>query len=104
MDPSVCNVIYNRTEIGLPDDPALISAIERISFNSTETSFKLLGILFDEHLNFKPHIDMLCSKSSSSSFTVFNHLPPDITDGQGLLKKTTFLNVNNFLKRYYTVR
>jgi hypothetical protein len=68
VDPNVCNIIYNSTEIGLPDDPALISPIERISFNSTESSFKLLGILFDEHLSFKPHIDMLCSKLSKSLY------------------------------------
>jgi hypothetical protein len=68
VDPTVCDVFYNSTEIGLPDDPTLISPIERVSFNSPESSFKLLGILFDEHLSFKPHIDMLCSKISKSLY------------------------------------
>jgi len=64
IDPQACNVVYNCTEIGLPDDPSLISPIERISFESNEKSFKLLGVLFDEYLCFKPHIEMLCSKIS----------------------------------------
>jgi hypothetical protein len=66
VDPQICNVVYNSTEIGLPDDPALISLIDRISF--TESSFKLLGVLFDEYLSFKPHIDMLYSKLSKSLY------------------------------------
>jgi hypothetical protein len=65
IDPQACNVVYNCTKIGLPDDPSLISPIERISFESTEKSFKLLGVLFDEYLCFKPHIEMLCSKISN---------------------------------------
>jgi hypothetical protein len=68
VDPLVCNIVYNSTELGLPDDPALISPIDRISFNNAESSFKLLGVLFDEHLCFKPHIDMLCSKISKSLY------------------------------------
>ncbi len=68
VDPQICNVVYNSTEIGLPDDPALISPIERISFTSAESSFKLLGVYFDEYLSFKPHIDMLCSKLSKSLY------------------------------------
>jgi hypothetical protein len=31
---------------------------------------------------------------------LFNHLPPDITDGQGLVKNT-FLNVYNFFNTVY---
>jgi hypothetical protein len=68
VDPQICNVVYNSTELGLPDDPALIFPIDRISFTSAESSFKLLGVLFDEHLSFKPHIDMLCSKLSKSLY------------------------------------
>jgi hypothetical protein len=47
VDPLICNIVYNSTELGLPDDPALISPIDRISFNNAESSFKLLGVLFD---------------------------------------------------------
>jgi hypothetical protein len=59
IDPQACSVVYNSTEIGLPDEPALITPIERISFDSPEKSFKLLGVLFDEFLSFKPHLDIL---------------------------------------------
>ncbi len=30
VDPNICNVVYNTNEIGLPEDPALITPIERI--------------------------------------------------------------------------
>jgi hypothetical protein len=30
IDPEACSVVYNSTEIGLPDDPTLITPIERI--------------------------------------------------------------------------
>ena len=39
IDPQACSVVYNSTEIGLPDDPALITPIERNSFDSPEKSF-----------------------------------------------------------------
>jgi hypothetical protein len=68
IDPEACSVVYNSTEIGLPDDPSLITPIERISFESPEKSFKLLGVLFDEFLSFKPHVEMLCNKISKSLF------------------------------------
>jgi hypothetical protein len=60
--------VYNSTEIGFPDDPNMITPIERISNNSNEKSFKLLGVLLDEHLSFKYHIDMLCAKLSKSLY------------------------------------
>ena len=68
IDPQACSVVYNSNEIGLPEDPALITPIERISFDNPEKSFKLLGVLFDEYLSFKPHVDMLCSKISKSLY------------------------------------
>ncbi len=52
VDPLACNVVYNCTELGLPNDPNLITPIERISFDNPESSFKLLGVLFDEFLSF----------------------------------------------------
>jgi hypothetical protein len=70
VDPLVCNVVYNCTELGQPNDPNLVTPIERISFDNPESSFKLLGVLFDEFLSFKPHIDMLCNKISKSLFCI----------------------------------
>jgi hypothetical protein len=70
VNPEDCIVVYNSTEIGLPDDPNMIYPIERISNVSSEKSFKLLGILLDENLSFKSHIDMLCSKISKSLYCI----------------------------------
>ncbi len=64
VDPAICNVVYNTNKIGLHDDPALITPIEGISAENQESSFKLLGVHFDEHLSFKQHIDILSSKLS----------------------------------------
>jgi hypothetical protein len=70
VNPLECNIVYNSTEIGLPDDPNMISPIDRISHESNEKHFKLLGVLLDENLSFKAHIDMLCSKISKSLFCI----------------------------------
>ncbi len=67
VDPLICNVVYNSSEIGLPDDPAMISPIEIISFSSAESSFNLSGLLF-ACISFKPHIDMLYSILSKSLY------------------------------------
>jgi hypothetical protein len=39
VDPLLCNVYYNCTEIGQPDDPTMITQLERISFEGSEKSF-----------------------------------------------------------------
>ncbi len=48
----------------------MIFPIDRISHESNEKHFKLLGVLLDENLSFKAHIDMLCSKISKSLFCI----------------------------------
>jgi hypothetical protein len=68
VNPDDCNIVYNSTEIVLPDDPNMITPIDRISNSNNEKCFKLLGILLNEHLSFKNHVDMLCSKLSKSLF------------------------------------
>ncbi len=70
VNPLECNVVYNSNETGQPEDPALISPIERISSVNGESSFKLLGVLFDEHLSYKPHID-ICAPNCLNPYTVF---------------------------------
>jgi hypothetical protein len=57
-------------EIGLPNDPALISPIERVHNEGRKTSFKLLGILLDEYLSFNDHISMLTRKISKSLYCI----------------------------------
>ncbi len=89
VDPAVCNVVYNSNEISTPDDPALISPIERISFESRESSFKLLGVHIDEHLSFRQHIDILCSKLAKSLYC--------------LNRVKNFIDKLSLLKLYYSM-
>jgi hypothetical protein len=70
VNPLDCVISYNSTEIGLPDDPALISPIDRIYSEGRETSFKLLGVLLDEYLSFNDHISMLVRKISKSLYCI----------------------------------
>ncbi len=89
VDLAVCNVVYNSNEIGTPDDPALISPIERISSESRESSFKLLGVHIDEHLSFRQHIDILCSKLAKSMYC--------------LNRVKNFIDKPSLLKLYYSM-
>jgi len=68
VDPNHCNLLFNNNEIGLPEDPSLIFPITRVHNEGAETSFKLLGILFDEYLSFDSHINNICSKIAKSLF------------------------------------
>jgi hypothetical protein len=70
INPDECVLFFNNNEPGQPADPALISQIERIHNDGEETSFKLLGVLFDEYLTFDSHITLLCSKISKSLFCI----------------------------------
>jgi hypothetical protein len=65
-----CQLVYNGNEIGKPLLPELIYPIERIHNEGSTSSFKLLGILFDEYLTFDDHISHLCSKISKSLFCI----------------------------------
>ena len=70
IDPDDCNVVYNSNELGLEEDPNLISPIQRIHNNGNEQSFKLLGVHFDEYLSFDKHIQHLCSRISKSLYCI----------------------------------
>jgi hypothetical protein len=89
VDPNICNVVYNTNEIGLPEDPALITPNERIFEDSQERSFKLLGVHFDEHLSFRHHIDILCTKLSKSMYC--------------LNRVKNFVDKPSLLKLYYSM-
>jgi hypothetical protein len=65
-----CNLVYNNNVPGQPEDPTLISPIDRISNDSPETSFKLLGVFIDEYLSFNDHISHVCAKISKSLFCI----------------------------------
>jgi hypothetical protein len=70
INPADCLVVFNNNEIGLPEDPNLISPVTRVHNEGEETSFKLLGILFDEYLSFEDHVKHLCTKNSKSLFCI----------------------------------
>jgi hypothetical protein len=68
INANECVLSFNNNEPGYPEDPALISNIDRIHNEGIEKNFKLLGVLFDEYLSFGDHISYLCAKVSKSLF------------------------------------
>jgi len=68
IDVNDCVLTFNNNEPGQPEDPSLISNIDRIHCDGNEKNFKLLGVLFDEYLSFDDHISSLCAKISKSLF------------------------------------
>jgi len=68
IDVNDCVLTFNNNEPGQPENPSLISNIDRIYCDGNEKNFKLLGVLFDEYLSFDDHISSLCAKISKSLF------------------------------------
>jgi hypothetical protein len=68
IDPEDCQLVFNSNEIGSVENPNLIVPIERIHEHGEETSFKLLGVKFDEYLSFDAHISSVCAKISKSLY------------------------------------
>ena len=67
------SIVYNENEIGKPQDPALVTPLERIydAHPLPECrSYKLLGVHFDETLSFNLHAKLLCSKLSKKLSSV----------------------------------
>jgi hypothetical protein len=89
INPEACGVVYNSTEIGLPDDPNQIRPLERIHNLGNEKSFKLLGVHFDEYLSFEHHITHLCSKVSKSLYCIN--------------KVKNFINLESLKKLYFAM-
>jgi hypothetical protein len=65
-----CTLLFNNNELGQPEDPNLITQIDRIYNEGQDKHFKLLGVLFDEYLSFDAHISLICSKISKSLFCI----------------------------------
>jgi hypothetical protein len=69
INSNECVLTFNNNEPGQPEDPNLISNIDRIHNEGNEKSFKLLGVLFDEYLSFNDHISNLWPKFQNRFFT-----------------------------------
>jgi len=63
-------VFFDNNDPTLPHNPDLVTELERICKNNPipTQSYKLLGVLFDENLSFKFHIDNLKSKISKGIY------------------------------------
>jgi hypothetical protein len=58
-------VVYDENEPNLPQDPSLITVLERYHDNHHSSdcrTYKLLGIYLDEHLNLDTHVAHICNK------------------------------------------
>jgi hypothetical protein len=84
-----CQLFYDSTELGLNSDPQLVTPLERVHNAGSETSFKLLGVYFDEYLSFDSHIEHLCKKVSKTLFS--------------LNKIKNFVNLAALKKLYYAL-
>ena len=74
-------IVYNNNEICKPEDPSLITPLERVFDghpNKESRSYKLLGVHFDECLTFKTHINIVSNKINQSIYCI-NHANPFLT-------------------------
>ena len=66
-------IVCDNNDPLAPYNPNLVSELERIHSNHNDPSsrsYKLLGILFDEHLSFNSHVDLIKSKLSKALFCI----------------------------------
>ena len=66
-------IVFENNDPTLPFNPYFVSELECIHSNidnPSSRSYKLLGILFDKHLSFNYHIDLLKSKLSKALFCI----------------------------------
>jgi hypothetical protein len=65
--PNMSKILFNYNENILQPDPSLIFPIERIKDAAT---YKYLGVLLDENLNFNKNTDYICNKLSKALFCI----------------------------------
>jgi hypothetical protein len=66
-------LIFDENETNCPFNPNLVTTLESYHNNhpnADSRSYKLLGILFDEHLSFDYHVNHLTRKLSKSMFCI----------------------------------
>ena len=62
--------VFNNNDLNGPQDPSLISNIERVDSTSDISTFKMLGIHFDENLSFDTHCKRVLKKLNSALFMI----------------------------------
>ena len=62
--------VFNNNDMNGPQDPNLISSVERICNSSSIPTFKMLGIHFDEHLSFENHCKKVLKKLNSALYMI----------------------------------
>ena len=73
IDSNCDKIIFNNNELGAPNNPDLLTHIDRIytdNPNPDNRYFKLLGVYLDEHLSFNKHADYICAKLSRAIFCI----------------------------------
>jgi hypothetical protein len=100
VDPADCIVLYNNNELGKDENPDLITPVQRVFNDGEETSFKLVGVLFDEYLSFEDHVSSICAKISKSLFCI-NRVKNFVTPNS--LKMLYFAMVHSHINYCLTV-
>jgi len=73
IEANTPEVIFNENEPDCPFNPNFVTTLERVHDNNPNIdcrSYKLLGILLDEHLSFDYHVNQLTKKLSKSLFCI----------------------------------
>ncbi len=66
-------VMFNTNELGKQENPDLIFELERVYSshpNPDHREYKLLGVHFDEYLNFDKHIKTICAKITRANLCI----------------------------------
>ena len=73
IDISDTPVLFNNNDINGHQDPKNIFKLERVfleNINPDHQTYKLLGVHFDEYLNFDKHSSYICAKLSRSLYCI----------------------------------
>ncbi len=66
-------ILFNTNELNTPEDPSLIFELERVFSthpNPIHREYKLLGVYFDEYLNFDKHVKTVCAKLTRANYCI----------------------------------
>ena len=73
IDCNISPVIFNNNEMGKPNEPKNMFTLERVFIENPVQEhryYKLLGVYFDEYLNFDKHVSFISAKLSRAKFCI----------------------------------